>query len=75
MPDLEYIVCCREDAKRDGNPGAYTLATRTVFPNKEVAETYASGCASSREAIVVGGRFDELRHDFDERFGKNPSLG
>lgn len=68
--DFDYIVVCREDQKDDGSPGDYTLATRTVFPNRRVAEIFASGCASSREAIVVVGRFNELRHDFDERFGK-----
>jgi len=69
MPDLEYIVVCRENQKEDGTPGDYTLATRTVFPNKEVADTYASGCASTREALVIGGRFGDLRRDYDERFG------
>jgi hypothetical protein len=69
IPGLEYIVVCREDHNDDGSPGDYTLATRTVFPTKEAAEAYASGCASDRQAIVVGGRFSELRHDFEERFG------
>lgn len=69
MLDLEYIVVCREDQKDDGSPGDYTLTTRTVFPNKEAAETYASGCASTRESIVVSGLFNELRHDYEERFG------
>lgn len=66
--DLEYIVICREDRKDDGSPGDYTLVTRTVFPNKEAADKFASGCASERQAIVVGGRFGELRHDFEGRY-------
>jgi len=67
--NIEYIVVCREDRKDDGTPGDYTLVTRTVFPNKEAAETFADGCASERQAIVVGGRFDGLRRDFEDRFG------
>ena len=66
---INYIVICREDQKDDGSPEDYTLATRTIFPTPEAAETFASGCASDRQAIVVGGRFGELRQDFDERFG------
>jgi hypothetical protein len=65
---MNFIVICREDTKEDGNPGDYTLATRTLFPTKEAAEHYASGCHSGREALVVGGRFLELRQDFDARF-------
>lgn len=64
-----YIVICREDRKEDGSPGDYVLATRTIFPNKGAATGYAAGCASERAAIVVGGRFTELRNDFEERFG------
>lgn len=65
-----YIVICREDKKEDGSPGVYALATRTIFPDKEAADMYAAGCAECREAIVVGGRFTELRNDFEERFGE-----
>lgn len=63
---MPYIVICREDRKEDGSPGDYTLATRTLFPTPEAAETYASGCSPEREALVVGGRFLELRQDFKE---------
>jgi hypothetical protein len=70
--NLEYIVICRDDQKDNGSPGDYTLATRTVFPDKGSAEAYASAIAVYREAIVVGGLFGELRHDFEERF-KEPS--
>jgi hypothetical protein len=66
--NTDFIVICREDQKDDGSPGDYTLATRTVFPDKGSAEAYASAIASHREAIVVGGLFGELRHDFEERF-------
>jgi hypothetical protein len=64
-----FIVICREDKKEDGSLGDYSLVTRTIFPNKGAAEKFAAGCASEREAIVVGGRFTELRQDFAERFG------
>lgn len=67
---MHYIVVCRDDSKEDGSPGDYTLATRTLFPTPEAAETYASGISPERHALVVGGRFPELRQDFDERFGK-----
>lgn len=65
-----FIVICREDKKEDGSPGKYTLATRTIFPSEEAAKMFADGCAYAREAIVVGGRFTELRNDFVERFGE-----
>ena len=66
---MEYLVVCREDRKYDGTLGEYTLVTRTVFPTKESADKFAAGCASEREAIVVAGRFSELRQDYVERFG------
>lgn len=67
--DLNYIVVCREDQKDDGSPGDYTLVTRTLFNTPEAAETFASGCAPSRQALVIGVRFTELRQSSDERFG------
>jgi hypothetical protein len=70
IPGIEYIVVCREDRKEDGTPGEYTLVTRTIFPTKEAADKFASECASERQALVVGGRFSQLRHDFEERFPK-----
>lgn len=68
--DINYIVICREDRKDGGGPGDYTLATRTIFPTKEAAETYASECSPERQALAVGGIFTGLRQDYDERFGE-----
>lgn len=65
---MQFIVICREDSY-DGGPGDFTLATRTLFPTKEEAEKYASGIHESRQPLVVGGRFNELRNDSSERFG------
>ena len=60
-----YVVICRAD--RVGNkPGNYVLATRRVFTSKRTAKAYAAECSPSREAIVVDGRFTELRFDRDE---------
>lgn len=59
-PDT-YIVICRDDSEYNGPPGAYVLATRQVFETAFAAETYARGVARSREAIVVGGRWGQLR--------------
>lgn len=66
---MYYIVVCRDDTKEDGSPGDYTLATRTLFPTPEAADSYASGCSPERQPLVVGGLFTELRQDFEERFG------
>ena len=63
-----FIVICRDDRNEDGTPGAYALATRTLFPNKATALLYAQGLSASREPLVVEGDFNNLRHDAGERF-------
>jgi hypothetical protein len=71
---VKFIVVCRGDKEREEDPPApYELATRTVFEVYERAVNYANGIARDREAIVVEGRFDQLRFDDFERFGA--SLG
>lgn len=64
--DELHIVICRAD-RCDDAPGAYELATRTVFINKVAAEEYAAGIAPSREPLVIPGRWAGLR--FDEKRG------
>ncbi len=56
-----HVVVCRGDAKPDGSPGDYALATRTVFEGREAAEAYATSIAPSREPIVTPMPLDELR--------------
>jgi hypothetical protein len=56
-----FVVICRDDADRDGNPGPYILATRQVFGSAAAAENEAAGIARGREPIVVEGRWAELR--------------
>lgn len=55
-----YVVICRDDAVLD-QPGPYVLATRQTFDGLQAAQDYARGIASSREAIIVSGRWHELR--------------
>ncbi len=66
-----YIVVCREDTSTDDE---FTLATRTVFTDRDAAVTYASGIAASRYACIVSGRFAELRFA-DGRFEATPLAG
>lgn len=61
LPDETYVVIAREDRQPDGSPGRYTLATRATFKSEEAALSYAAGISSSREPLVVPGRFGELR--------------
>ena len=56
-----HVVVCRDDAKDDGTPGDYHLATRTVFAGHEAATVYASTIAAARKAIVVPLPLSELR--------------
>lgn len=56
-----FIVIAREDREPDGTQGRYTLATRQVFHIEEEATKYAEGISSSREPLVIPGRFDQLR--------------
>lgn len=56
-----YVVICRGDRMADEPPAAYELATRRVFYSRTAAENYAAGIAVSREAIVVEGRWGQLR--------------
>ena len=55
-----FIVVCRADTNEDGSPGNYELATRRMFASEHHANLYASGINSSRQPIVVKGRFTEL---------------
>ena len=68
---ITYAVICRDDTTEDGNDGEYTLATRTLFTDRNVAEAYANGINPSRDPIVVSGRWTELRQDQDERFSSD----
>ena len=56
-----FIVICRDDVKPDGDKGDYTLATRRVFHTRAEASAWAAGVSPSREAIVVDGRWHQLR--------------
>jgi len=56
-----YVVIAREDRQPDGSQGRYTLCTRQIFATEQQAKDYADGVSPSREAIVVPGRFNELR--------------
>ncbi len=49
----QHVVICRDDAKDDGSPGDYALATRTVFEGRQAAEAYAATVARGRQAIVL----------------------
>ncbi len=57
-----HVVLCRADRAYDGAPpGAYELATRTVFEGRANAEHYAAGISPSREPIVIPLPLAELR--------------
>lgn len=66
----DYVVICRGDAdpSSEFKHGEYELATRTVFPTKDAALGYARTIAESRQAMVIPGRWAELRWDAKERF-------
>jgi len=53
--DDTYIVVCLDD-------GQTVLATRQVFLTYADAEAYARTVARSRHALVVAGRWTQLRH-------------
>lgn len=58
----EYIVICRDDRYSETSPpGDYILATRQVFRDAQSALDYAATVSPSREAIVVEGRWRQLR--------------
>jgi len=54
-----YVVACK-DTGADG-VARYYLTTRQTFTFREEAEAYAAGCDKSRNAIVIEGRFFQLR--------------
>lgn len=58
---LRFIVIAREDRKEDNSLGRYILATRRVFYSEEAALGYADSLGQSRDAVVIPGRFHELR--------------
>ncbi len=60
MGDDYYIVICRADRIGRRTP-PYVLATRRVFDTPAAAATYAATVSPSRAAIVVAGRFHQLR--------------
>lgn len=49
-----YLVVCREDRSDDGEPGAYTLATRRSFDDLGDAQAYSTSIAPSREPMIIG---------------------
>ena len=62
--DFKFIVICREDKDPydgEAGKGRYTLATRQVFLSEKDADEFAKGINSSREPLVIPGRFHELR--------------
>jgi len=61
LPDEVYVVIAREDRQPDGSQGRYTLATRAFFKTEEKAKDYAVGISSSREPLVIPGRFNQMR--------------
>jgi hypothetical protein len=59
LSDDQYIVVCLDS---DGdNHTSYVLATRQVFMSPIAAARYAQTVASSRNPLVIAGRFTELR--------------
>jgi len=46
---MNCLVICRGDAPEL----RYMLATRSIFPSREMAEMYAAGCAPDREPMVI----------------------
>ncbi len=54
-----FIVICK-DTGPDG-VAHYCLTTRRLFYGREAASAYAQTISPSREALVVEGRFEELR--------------
>jgi len=59
--DEAFVVIAREDRQENGSQGRYTLATRAVFKTEQEAKDYADGISSSREPMVIPGRFKQLR--------------
>jgi hypothetical protein len=58
-----YVVIVKDtDVGIDGERTHYVLATRQVFGTEAEAETYAHTCATSRDPLVVAGRWFSLRH-------------
>jgi hypothetical protein len=56
-----YVVICRDDVDANGKPGHYTLATRQMFKTYERANEYCDGISSSREPLIIPGRWADLR--------------
>jgi hypothetical protein len=56
-----YVVVCRNDRLSARKPGPYVLATRKVFTVEADAKAYAKTVAKSRQPLVIGGRFHQLR--------------
>jgi hypothetical protein len=60
LPGESFIVICRAD-KIGRRKGPYVLATRRVFAERAEAALYAATVNSSRQPLVVAGRWHELR--------------
>jgi hypothetical protein len=58
--EQSFVVVAREDKSPSGEKGSHTLCTRKLFSSRSSAEEYAKGVSSSREPLVIGGRFHEL---------------
>jgi hypothetical protein len=58
---VNFIVVCRDDRTAHGDAGGYVLATRQVFADYASAAAYARTVNSSRDPLVIEGRFHELR--------------
>ncbi len=60
LPDETFLVICRAD-KIGRLKGPYVLATRQTFASRQTAAKYAATVNRSRQAIVVAGRWFQLR--------------
>lgn len=60
-PDDSFIVICRTDRPSPRRKGHYVLATRRTFATRAEADAYQLTVAKGRQAIVVAGRWHQLR--------------
>ena len=58
---MYIVICVDTDPNEDPPRPRYFLATRQVFATEAEAEAYAERIDASRKAIVVEGRFGQLR--------------
>jgi hypothetical protein len=59
--DPHVVLARRDRDHEDAPPGAYEVATRTVFESRAAAEAYAATCSTAREPLVVAMPVSGLR--------------